>query len=287
MTTAFVFSGGANLGAVHVGMLKALREVGIHPDFLVGSSVGAVNAAWLSAADPNDGIEGLADIWRALRRKDVFPVRPLYGLAGFLGRRPSLFRSTGLMKLIRANVPFDRLEDAPIPLHVVVTDVLNGRDVAVSTGSAANVIAASAAIPGIFPPVMIDGRLFMDGGVMNNAPISFAIGLGADTIFVLPTGSSCAVTRPPTSAVGMTLHALSLMVNRRLALELEHHTGTQDVRIVPPPCPIAVGPSEFDRADELIDKAYQTALKWLNEGHTKPSTGVLMPHLHDDRPASP
>jgi NTE family protein len=268
-------------------MLKALREVGIRPDFLVGSSVGAVNAAWLSAADPDGGIEGLADVWRSLRRKDVFPLRPPYGLAGFLGLRPSLFNSSGLMRVIRANVPFDRLEDAPIPLHVVMTDVLDGRDVAVSTGPAVDIIAASAAIPGVYPPVMIDGRLYMDGGVMNNAPISHAIGLGADTIFVLPTGSDCELTKAHTSALGLTLHALSLMVNRRLAIELEHYTGTQDVRVVPPPCSIDLGPSEFDRADELIDEAYETALKWLNEDHMLPSIGVLMPHSHTDPSASP
>lgn len=129
MATAFVLSGGANLGAVQVGMLRALREAGIRPDMLVGASVGAVNAAWLAGADPNDGVDELAHIWTSLRRGDVFPVRFGLGLAGFLGRRASLIDSGGLRRLIRSHIRFERLEDAPIQLHVVVTDVLDGRDV--------------------------------------------------------------------------------------------------------------------------------------------------------------
>jgi len=62
MTTAFVLSGGANLGALQVGMLRALHEAGVRPDLLVGASVGAINAAWLAGADPDDGVDELAKV---------------------------------------------------------------------------------------------------------------------------------------------------------------------------------------------------------------------------------
>ena len=263
MTTAFVLSGGANLGAVQVGMLRALDEADIRPDLLVGASVGAINAAWVAGAPAGAGVEPLADIWRRLRRQDVFPLRFGRGLAGFLGKRPSLFGDAGLRRTIDKHVVFDRIEDARIPLHVVVTDVLDGRDVAISSGPAVDVITASAAVPGVLPPVVLNGRVYMDGGVMNNAPISHAVALGADRIYVLPTGYACSLTEAPTSALGMTMHALSLMVNRRLSLEVEHFHEAADLRVVPPPCPIDVGPNEFDRADELIEIAYANTVEWL------------------------
>lgn len=73
MTTAFVLSGGASLGSIQVGMLLALAEAGIAPDLIVGTSVGALNGGWISSRPDIDGINGLADLWRSLSRKDVFP----------------------------------------------------------------------------------------------------------------------------------------------------------------------------------------------------------------------
>lgn len=281
MTTAFVLSGGANLGAVQVGMLRALHEADIHPDVLIGSSVGAVNAAWLAGADRADGIDGLAEIWRSLDRGDVFPLRLWSGLSAFLGRRPGLFESSGLRRLVRRHIAFDRLERAPIPLHVVATDVLDGRDVRFESGPTVDVIMASAAIPGIYEPVEIDGRQYIDGGVINNAPISHAVDLDVDTIYVLPTGYACSLKEAPTSALGMTLHALSLMVNRRLSIEIEHFIETEDIRVVPPPCPLDVGPGEFDRAEELMDKGYESATTWLaSSAHTAVNTLAVHDRAH-------
>jgi NTE family protein len=279
MTTAFVLSGGANLGAVQVGMLRALHEAGIRPDLLVGASVGAINAAWVAGAPPGDGVDELAAIWTSMRRGDVFPLRLGLGLAGFLGRRASLIDSRGLRSLIRSHVRFERLEDAPIPLHVVVTDVLDGNDIALSSGSAVDVITASAAIPGVFAPVVVDGRTYMDGGVVNNAPVSHAVDLGADTIYVLATGYACSLERAPTSALAITLHAVSLMINRRLASDVDHFLECADVRVIPPPCPIDVKPNDFSRAAELIDRSYALTVAWL-DGAVGRSVNPLDEHAH-------
>lgn len=164
MTTAYVLSGGANLGAVQVGMLLALTEAGITPDLIVGTSVGALNGGWVSSRCDVAGIGTLADTWRSVSRHDVFPARPLTALLGFMGRRRNLVPDSGLRQLLTRNLEFDRLEDAAIPLHVVATDLLSGADVLISRGDAVDAILASAAIPGIFPPVSIDGRDHIDGG---------------------------------------------------------------------------------------------------------------------------
>ena len=280
MTTAFVLSGGANLGAVQVGMLQALHEADIHADVLLGASVGAINAAWLAGADPGDGVAELAEVWTSLRRGDVFPVRLGLGLAGFLGRRASLIDASGLRRLIGAHIRFERLEDSPIPLHVVVTDVLDGSDVALSTGSALDVITASAAIPGVFPPVVVDGRTYMDGGVVNNAPVSHAVNLGADTIYVLATGYACALEEPPASALAMTLHAVSLMINQRLSADVDHYLGRADVRVAPPPCPVDVRPNDFGRAGELIERSYASTVAWLQHSSERQMRNPLLDHSH-------
>ena len=90
MSTAFVLSGGAALGATRVGMLLALSEAGIQPDLIVGTSVGAVNGCWIAGRPDRDGIADLAHLWQGLSRHDVFPTRPLLGLLGFAGRRRAL-----------------------------------------------------------------------------------------------------------------------------------------------------------------------------------------------------
>jgi NTE family protein len=99
MAIAFVLSGGGSLGAVEVGMIAALRERGIRPDVIVGTSVGALNGAWL-AGHPDAPIEDLAAVWNELHRSDVFPTDARRGLLAFAGRRQSLCDVDPLRSLI-------------------------------------------------------------------------------------------------------------------------------------------------------------------------------------------
>lgn len=261
MTTAFVLSGGANLGAAQVGMLAALAEAGHRPDLVLGASVGALNGAWVAAEAP---LEELAEVWRSLRRGDVFPARPLRGLLGFAGQSDHLVPNSGLRRLLADHLRFENLEEAPIPFHVVATDVLSGLGMRLSTGQAVESILASSAIPGVLPPITIDGRAHFDGGVIDNSPISHAVDLGADTIWVLATGYSCALQRAPRAALGMALHAVTLVIHQRLSLDVERYTDQVDLRVVPPLCPIAIAPTDFSRAGELIDRSYEHTRAWLS-----------------------
>ena len=137
MTTAFVLSGGAAHGAVQAGMLMALDERNIRPDLIVGTSVGAINGAWLAGHPPGDSdLAGLANLWRSLKRSQVFPTRPLLGLRGFLGQARNLVPAGPLRRLVRQHVTFERLEDAHVPLHALAADVLTGEGVDPDVGSA-------------------------------------------------------------------------------------------------------------------------------------------------------
>lgn len=228
MTTAFVLSGGGSLGSIQVGMLLGLAEAEITPDMIVGTSVGAMNGGWVASRPDAAGIGALADLWRSLTRSEVFPTSLTVGLLGFLGQRRNLVPDTGVRRLLKHHLGFRRLEEAPIPLHVVATDVLSGQDVLLSTGDAVDAIAASAAIPAVLPPVRINGRDLVDGDVVNNTPLSHAIALGATTVWVLPTGYSCAMHESPRGALAMVVHAFTLAINQRLALDVAGFEGTVD-----------------------------------------------------------
>ena len=156
MTTAVVLSGGANLGAVHVGMLRAIVEHGVVPDLIVGTSVGALNGAYISSRWDREGVAGLDAIWTGLRRQDILPTNLVGGFLGFVGRSDHLVSNDGVRRVVERELGFDRLEQAPIPVHVVATDLLTGIDRRFSSGPAVDAILASTAIPAIFPPVVIE-----------------------------------------------------------------------------------------------------------------------------------
>jgi hypothetical protein len=165
--TAFAFAGGGSLGAIQVGMLRVLVSEGVQPDFVVGASVGAMNAAYFAGAPNAEGVEGLAEIWSGLRRKEVFPVT-FKSAFGLLSHPESVIDSGGLRHLIENNLAYACLEDATIPVHVTATDV-DGMAVVLSKGPAIDAILASTAIPGIFPLVRIDGQTLMDGAIARNS----------------------------------------------------------------------------------------------------------------------
>lgn len=278
---AFVLSGGASLGAVQVGMIRALIERGVEPDLIVGNSVGALNGAWLAGREKNESVNELADIWRSLKRSDVFPLHPLQGLLGFAGKKNHLVSADGLRRLIEKNVRFARLEDATTPLHLVATEVNTGNEVLISQGETVEAILASAAIPGVFPPVLIQGRELMDGGIINNTPISHAAALGAGKIYVLPTGYACDLKRAPQSALGMVLHAVTLLIEQRLILDIARYESDLELHVIPPLCPLSVSPADFSRSRYLIDKAYKDSSRWLSQRTARKSqAGLLAFHRH-------
>lgn len=280
MATACVLSGGGSLGAVQVGMLLALSDAGIYPDLLVGTSVGAINAAYLATHPGPRGVGALADVWRGVRARDIFPIRPAGAMRATAGRGNHVADPRGLRRLLEENLPDVDLQDAPWPVAVVATDVLTGREVVLERGRMVDAVMASAALPGVFPPVQVGAHLLMDGGITNNAPISVAHRLGADTIYVLPTGYACALTTPPATVPGMLLHAVGLAIQRRLIEEVEELRDTLQLRVLPPLCPLSVGPTNFRHTDELIQRARASARMWLDSAQWADPASVLSLHVH-------
>jgi NTE family protein len=200
--TAFVLAGGAALGAMQAGMVHALHERGIAPDLLIGTSAGALNAAFLASRPATAATaEELAAVWRGLGRSDILPLRPATLIAGLAGRRDHLIPDRALRRLAARHLQFERLEQAAIPLHLVAFDLLAGTEVRLSDGPLADAVLGAAAIPGVLPPVRWRGRLLADGGIADNTPVSHAVALGAQRIYVLATQNpgdrGCVRSLPP------------------------------------------------------------------------------------------
>jgi NTE family protein len=287
MTTAFVLSGGGSLGAVQVGMLQALSERRIAPDLLVGTSAGALNAVYAAAHGTGPvALDRLAATWRALRRDEVFPLRVPQVVLALAGARDALCTDHGLDRLVRRHVPFARLEDAPIPVHLVATDLLSGEEVLLSDGDVVSAVLASSAIPAVLPPVRRDGRTLVDGGLADNAAISQAVALGADRIYVLPTGYACALAVPPTRPLAVAVQALGLLVQQRLIADVALYADRVDLVVLPPLCPLRISAVDFRHAGELCRRARAAAAVWLDSGAAdRPRPGrVLGLHGHRARP---
>ncbi|WP_414642353.1 patatin-like phospholipase family protein [Bradyrhizobium sp.] len=279
--TAFVFAGGGSLGAVQVGMMDSLARRGITADMVVGSSVGALNGAFYASDPTIAGVERLANIWRGLKRDDVFPLS-WWTLLGFLWRRDFLITHDGIRKLINDHIPYRNLEEAKLPLHIVTTDIITGDSVVFSKGPAAEAIVASTAIPGAFSPVHYGDYYLADGAVSSNTPVRIAVQKGARRLIILPTGHACANEAPPVGALANALHALTLLIARQLVDELENLGPGIEYYVVPPLCPLVGSPYDFSRTAEHIERARQSTDDWLAKGGLKQSKipHELRPHGH-------
>ena len=134
-------------------------------------------------------------------------------------------------EVLAKHMPYERLEQAAVPVHVITTELKTGRSVLISSGPAVPALLASTAIPGVFPPVTIGRREFIDGGVANHTPIAAAIELGAERIFVLPVGYPW-LRQEPTNALGMALFALARFVEQKLDLIRAHESQVLKNRLV-------------------------------------------------------
>ena len=278
--TAFVFAGGGSLGAVQVGMLRELIRHGLHADFVVGSSVGALNAAYFASAPNAAGVDRLERIWCELRRHDIFPVT-LRSVLRFAGGEGHLIDPTNLRSLIKRHIPFLNLEDAAIPVHVIATN-LGGAAVCLSSGPAIDRILASAAIPAAFPSVRIDDQYLIDGAIGSNTATLTAAKLGATRIIVPPTGFACDLHEPPRGAIARALHAITLLIANQIVRDLKELSGKVDVSIVPSLCPLDVSPYDFSNAEQLIERAAANTRTWIEGGGLLRSDipGSLLPHTH-------
>lgn len=284
---AIVLSGGGPLGALQVGALKALYEHGVRPDLVVGTSVGALNAAFIGFNPTEEGIAEMERIWRNLGEDDLFPGgRFRASWARMFVRGNRVFENSGLRRLIESTQgPGAHIEDSHIPLGIVTTDLETGTERVFTSGPLVEPVLASAAMPGVYPPVEIEGRMYTDGGVANNVPIAPAVDMGATTLYVLNSTSHTNQRRPLVRPMDFFFHAFTLARAQRLTMDLRMFSEKVNLVMVPTPeLDFFVPFASMEHTDRLIDTSWRHTKKFL-AGQLSPAAGAPPPSLEVANPS--
>ena len=257
---AFALSGGGAFGSVHIGMLAALREAGIQPDLIVGTSIGALHGAVL-AAEPEAAVDRLTEAWQGMDRRQAF---------GGWGRRAvnvvrhgTLGHHGRLAELLERHVPADRFEHLRIPFAAVATDAISGEPALLSAGDLHEALLASAAVPGLFAPVEIDGTRYIDGGVTANVPIRQAIAFGARSVISLDATPPVVATTLPRGFVARSLHTVSLMLRSQRSHAVDELAHRYRIAALPSPTPADIGSFNFGHTPQLIEDSHRLARETL------------------------
>ncbi|GAC1637473.1 MAG: patatin-like phospholipase family protein [Mycobacterium sp.] len=237
---AFVLGGGGVLGAAEAGMARAVLEAGVQPDYICGTSVGAINGAAL-AADPSPrGALKLQGIWDELAQDGILSGSPVRRAVEAIQRRTALHESASLRTMLHARLPAQTFEELAVPFECVAASIETARERWFSTGDLIEPVLASCALPGVFPPVRIGDEHFFDGGLVNSVPLSRAVARGADTVWVLHVGRLEEELHVPRFPWEVAFTAFEIARRHRFHRDLEHVDSAVTVHVLPsglPPRP--------------------------------------------------
>src|SRR5579864_1185294 len=268
MTTAFVLGGGGLLGAHEVGMLRALTEAGIRPDLVVGTSIGAINGAFV-AADPSGAVARLERMWQGDELRLAFSER-LWGRAVRLVRSGTHLHSLEpLRRLLEDALPGGDFADLKLPFQCVAAGIETASARWFSSGPVVPAVMASCAVPGLLPPVEIDGAHYFDGGLVDSIPVGRAVTLGATTVYVLQVGRIESQLSVPTRPWEVGLVAFEIARRHRFHEEMSAIPPHVRVHVLPtggdrvPP-----GLSQFryrgrNKVSSSIDRSYAASADYL------------------------
>jgi NTE family protein len=267
---AFVLSGGGNLGALQIGMLRALAERDIRPDLVVGCSVGAINGAALAEHPSPAGIERLERLWRELDGKELMPSKLLPNAVALARRGEAIHANDGLRRALEAQLTARTFEELTVPFQCVATDVAGIREVWFGSGPLIEPILASAALPAVYPAVEIDGVRYLDGAILADVPMSRAVELGARTLYVLQVGGFSRPRPEPRRPLDVAVQSYWLARHYRFKLELEAMPPHVDVHLLPTGQTPRTRYNDFTRSAELIALAHEAASDYLDGGPARP-----------------
>jgi NTE family protein len=269
---AFVLGGGGILGANEVGMLRALLEAGVRPDVVVGTSVGALNGL-LVAADPTiDAVGRLTDAWSRLEASGIFAGSLWRQLSTLARTRTHAHTNEPLRELIDELVPARRIEELAVRFQCVAASIERAAEHWFDSGPIADAVLASSAVPGLLPPVEIEGEHFMDGGIVNSIPVSRAVRLGARTLYVLQVGRIERPLTAPTRPWEVGLVAFEIARRHRFAADMASLPPRITAHVLP------TGEADLSRRADLrqqlryrdfgaiperIERAYEASRRYL------------------------
>lgn len=264
-TTAFVLGGAGNMGAVQVGMLRALLERGVVPDVVVGCSVGALIGAAVASGPGLDTLARLEALWLGLSRRDVWPAGAAASVVQLLRRRPAINGNEGLRRVIERFLPGATFTDLRLPFACVATSLESGGERWFTEGPLADAILASSALPALLPPVEIGGELFIDGATVNVVPLAKAMEMGATRVFVLQLKDLDAVPPRPRRPMDVLLRAFAISRNCRFVHELATLPAGVEVHVLPTVAWPRLRYDGFSRTQELMERSRAAAATYLDE----------------------
>jgi NTE family protein len=232
--TAIVLGGGGMLGAVQAGMLRALIESGVRPDLIVGTSVGALNGAVLAALPLDQAADRLEALWLSPDAQNVFAtgaarrLRTLAHNSGVAAHSPEPLR-----RAVDTVLGGRRIEDLLVPFTCCAARIEDAAEHWFDRGPAVDAVLASAAVPGLFPPALIEGRHYYDGGLVNSVPLGRAVELGAERVFVLHVGRVDQPLRPPRRPWEVGLVAFEIARRHRFTRDLATVPEGVEVHVLP------------------------------------------------------
>ncbi|MEV0391641.1 patatin-like phospholipase family protein [Polymorphospora rubra] len=229
----FVLGGGGVLGAVEVGMLRALFRAGHRPDVVVGTSIGAVNGA-LVAADPTEAVtDRLVRLWASPEASEVYGDSVARQLRRFAART-HLHSPRPLRRLLESALGEETtIEELKVPFRCCAASIERAAEHWFDRGPLVDAVLASASVPGLLPPAEIDGEHFVDGGIVNSIPIGAAVDAGAKLIFVLQVGRVERPLSPPRRPWEVAQVAFEIARRHRFAREMAALPDDVQVHVLP------------------------------------------------------
>jgi NTE family protein len=271
MTTAYVLGGGGVLGAVEVGMLRALLERELKPDLVLGTSVGALNGAMV-ARDPNLAVIGrLKELWRsAADSRMVYGDRPLRTVRRAVSTRTHIYSAQPLVDRLREEFDDLTFEDLAVQFQVCAASIERAAEHWFSSGPLVEAIVASAAVPGLLPPAKVGDEHFLDGGIVNSIPVGRAVQLGATRVFVLQVGRIDRPLTVPTRPWDVARVSFEVARRHRFAREMAELPPEVEAHVLPAAGTTSrddnpLGFRDFSTVEERIDASYAATAAYLDE----------------------
>ncbi len=264
-TTAFVLGGAGNMGAVHLGMLRALLERQVVPDLVVGCSAGALNGGAIASDPTLATLARLEALWSDLSRSDVWPASTVVSALQLLRRRPAVNDSAGLRRVVERFLPGASFADLEVPFACVATSLVTGGERWFSEGPLVEAVLASSALPGLLPPVEIDGEAFIDGATVCVVPVAKALELGATRLFILQIKDLDAIPRQPRRPLDVIQRAFAISRNARFVHEMATLPEGVEAHVLPPVAWPRFRYDGFSRTAELVELAHAGASAYLAE----------------------
>lgn len=260
---ALVLSGGALLGAVQVGVLKVLFEAGFRPSVVVGTSVGALNGAFVAFHPDSAGIAKLEAIWRRLRASRVFDGNVFRMALTLLNRGPCIFSNDTLKELVCESLPADDFAAAQIPLYITATNLTKGEKVVIRDGPVSDAVLASAAIPGLFCPIASDDGLLVDGALTADLDLETAVNRGAREILAID------LTQPPLSFRSSSIlevlnRSLELLLRQQVLRDIERFSPRANIAVIRPRLEHGHTLTSFGHISHLIEEGERLGRQLLN-----------------------